>query len=248
MDHSARLDAVAREGAALVAAVAAGPLDAPVPSCPEFDVDALAAHVGEFCAFWTHALREGEDGLGARPTAPPPPEVGAGGRATWLEGRAGELMAALRATPATAAVWTWHPHDRTAAFVARRCSHELAVHRVDAQLARGPAEPVEATLAADGVDEALLVLSRSALAGRRLPGKGQTLHLHGTDHPAAEWLVTLEPDGVRAEHAHAKADLALRGATGDLEMLLYQRPTVGPVERFGDGGVLDAFHGLFTFT
>jgi uncharacterized protein (TIGR03083 family) len=248
MDHAARLDAVAREAAALVAAVAAGPLDAPVPSCPEFDVDALATHVGEFCAFWTHVLGEGADGLLARPAAPPSPPVGAGGRADWLEDRAGELVAALRAAPATAAVWTWYPQDRTAAFVARRCSHELTIHRVDAQLARGPAEPVEAPLAVDGIDEALLVLSRSARAGRRRPGTGQTLHLHGTDHPAAEWLVTLEPDGVRAEHAHAEADLALRGATGDLEMLLYQRPAVGRVERSGDGSVLDAFHGLFTFT
>jgi hypothetical protein len=33
----------------------------------------------------------------------------------------------------------------------------------------------------------------------------------------------------------------------DLEMLLYQRPPVGPVEQMGDKAVLDLFHREFTF-
>ena len=46
---------------------------------------------------------------------------------------------------------------------------------------------------------------------------------------------------------HAKGDLALKGAVSDLEMVLYQRPTVGEVQRFGDDAVLPAFHHVFTF-
>ena len=46
---------------------------------------------------------------------------------------------------------------------------------------------------------------------------------------------------------HAKADLALRGAVSDLELVLYQRPTLGDVERLGDESVLAAWQRVFTF-
>ncbi len=149
-------------------------------------------------------------------------------------------------------MWTWHPTDHTAAFVARRASHELAVHRVDAQLGAGTAvDPVAPALAADGIEEIFVLMSEGAArtaAGRQAGDRrGQTLHLHGTDHDAAEWLLTFEPGGVRVDRAHAKGDLALRGAVSDLEMLLYQRPPIGEVQRFGDEAVLDLFHREFTF-
>ena len=81
---------------------------------------------------------------------------------------------------------------------------------------------------------------------QRHPVRGETLHLHGTDRDD-EWLLTLDPDGLRVERRHAKADLALRGAVSDLELLLYQRPTLGEVERLGDERVLDAWQRVFTF-
>src|SRR5262249_19561704 len=162
------------------------------------------------------------------------------------------LVGELRATEPATAVWTWHPTDHSAAFVARRAAHELAVHRVDAQLAaRGAAGPVDAALAADGIDEAFVLQAHAPgrAATEAVPGDraGQTLHLHGTDHAPAEWLVTFAPEGVTVERSHAKGDLALRGAVSDLEMVLYQRPPTGTVERFGDPAVLDLFHREFTF-
>ncbi|HEX8803808.1 MAG TPA: maleylpyruvate isomerase family mycothiol-dependent enzyme [Acidimicrobiales bacterium] len=253
LDHETQVDAVAREAGALVDAVAAGPLDARVPTCPDFAVDDLARHVGQFCGFWTHVLLEAT----GRPPSPfdDPDDLGdpaAGGahRADWLRPIVDHLVDALRSTPPDTPTWTWHPTRRTARFVARRCSHELAVHRVDAQLARGAAEPVEAALAADGIEEIFVLLEnpvRSPLAPDGAAGR--TIHLHGTDHEPAEWLLTLDDSAtaVTVERTHAKGDLALRGPVGDLEMLLYQRPTVGEVARFGDEAVLAAFHHRFTF-
>ncbi|CAN5782702.1 maleylpyruvate isomerase family mycothiol-dependent enzyme [soil metagenome] len=243
MEHDARVDAVERELDALVAAVGAGPLAARVPTCPDFAVDDLAKHVGEFCGFWAHVLCEG-----TRRPKTPFPEVGPEGRAGWLAALAGHLVSELQATPPETPVWTWYEPDRSAAFVARRCSNEVAVHRVDAQVARGAADPVEAELAADGIDEISVFLEADGPDGQRgTPGSGQTLHVHGTDHQPAEWLITLDPGGVRITREHAKGDLAIKGAVSDLEMLLYQRPTVGPVERFGDPAVLEAFYRAFTF-
>lgn len=57
-------------------------------------------------------------------------------------------------------------------------------------------------------------------------GEGETLHLHAFD-PAAEWTLTLTPEGLAVERGHTKADLALRGAASDLELLLYDRPPPG---------------------
>ena len=75
---------------------------------------------------------------------------------------------------------------------------------------------------------------------------GETLHLHATDS-GDEWLLTLEPGRIEVAREHAKADLALRGAVSDLELVLYQRPPVAGVERFGDERVLDAWYREFKF-
>jgi hypothetical protein len=146
-------------------------------------------------------------------------------------------------------VWTYYPPDQTAAFVARRTCHEIAVHRVDLQRVRGEAEPIAPEVAVDGIDEILEVLvpTRRDLEERLSGASGRTLHLHGTDTDGAEWLLTLAPDGLGVRREHAKGDLALRGATGDLELLLFQRPPWGEVQRFGDDTVLDEFHRVFTF-
>jgi uncharacterized protein (TIGR03083 family) len=249
VEYVAQVDALEREIAGLIDAVAAGPLEARVPTCPEFTVDGLAVHVGTFCGWWTHNLCEGT----GRPKTPFADDVGPEGRVEWLHTIAGHLVTELRATPPDTVVWTWHPPDQSAAFVARRTSHELAIHRVDAQLARGAAKPVDPELAADGIEEVFLLATspnaETRVGSRRAarPSTRTTLHLHGTDYSPAEWFLTLERDGITVTREHAKGHLALKGRVSDLEMLLYQRPTVGEVDRFGDESVLAAFHREFTF-
>jgi uncharacterized protein (TIGR03083 family) len=238
VDRTAHIDAVDRESAALADALAAGPRDARVPSCPDWSVAELAEHVGRFTGFWTHVLCEGT----GRPKPPAPDPPAEGDLGDWYRELRDHLVEELRATPPETEVWTWKPDDQTPAFVARRAAHELAVHRVDAQLARGPHAPIEPALASDGIDE-ILMLARVA---DRTEGDGQTLHLHGTDRDD-EWLLTLAPSGLEVERAHGKADLALRGAVSDLELLLYHRPPVGTVEHLGDDAALAAWHGAFAF-
>jgi MDMPI C-terminal domain len=173
-------------------------------------------------------------------------------RRDWVSPLAQLLVQGLQATPPDTPVWTWYEPDRTAAFVARRCANELSIHRYDAQSARDACEPIDRAMAVDGIDEMVtrLVLTRD----RTGQARGQTIHIHGTDsdaagddRPPAEWLVTLHPDRVDAVRQHAKGDLALRGSVSDLELLLYGRPTLGPVERLGDASVLDVWYREFSF-
>jgi uncharacterized protein (TIGR03083 family) len=239
IDH---IDAAEGQLDGLCAVAAAGPTAAPVPTCPDWTVADLASHVGQFCGFWAHVLCEGSGR--PKPSFPDPPAGEA--IAEWLAAVSPMLIAELRATPAETPVWTWYEPDQTAGFVARRAAHELSIHRYDAQSARGRCDPIDAEVAADGIDELLGTL---VVAGRRSGGAtGQTLHVHGTDDGVpAEWLVTLGADAVEVQRQHGKGDLALRGAASDLELLLYGRPTLGAVERFGDPSVLDTFYREFTF-
>jgi len=250
MDHADHVAATAREIDDLLAALAAGPLSAPVPTCPGWTAADLAGHVGWFSTRWRDHLRGGDYEDAVRPAdvaAPAGDEAAIG----WLRQLTGDLLAELRAAPPDARVWTWYPPDQTAGFVARRCSHELAIHRYDAQSVRRTCAPIAPELAIDGIDEMLDVLSLFAYA--KNVGTGQTVHLHGTDDPsvlgagAAEWFIRLEPERPVATHEHAKGDLALRAGVSDLELLLYGRPPLGEVQRFGDESLVDLLHQTFKF-
>jgi uncharacterized protein (TIGR03083 family) len=238
VDAAAHIEAVERESATLVGALADGPLDATVPSCPEWTVADLGAHVGNVVGVWSHVLCEAT----GRPKPPVPDAPVDGDLAGWFRGCAAALVEELRATPPDVAVWSWMPDDQSPGFVARRMAHEVAVHRVDAQLARGAAAAIDADLAADGIEEVLLITQQQEPP----VGEGQTLHLHGTDR-GDEWLLTLGRDGLGVERRHGKGDLALRGSVSDLELVLYQRPPSGPVEHLGDDEVLAAWYQAFTF-
>ncbi|HZU71587.1 MAG TPA: maleylpyruvate isomerase family mycothiol-dependent enzyme [Acidimicrobiales bacterium] len=230
---------VAREVGVLTTAFErVGPGD-PVPTCPDWKVLDLATHLGEFIGFWTHVLCEGT----GRPKTPWNPAP-ANDLAPWFAEIGGHLVAELAAASGDTPVWTWSPTDQTAGFVARRCAHELTVHRVDAELVSGSHGPIDPDIAADGIDEMFMIATDGPRAGAA--GNGETLHVHGTDRPA-EWFVTLAPTGTTVEARHEKADLALRGPVAELELLLYQRPTSAGIERLGDEGVLDAWYRVFTF-
>jgi uncharacterized protein (TIGR03083 family) len=211
-----------------------------VPTCPDWTLADLTKHLGEFAGFWTHVLCEGT-GTAKTPYTDPP---SGSALAPWFEEVSPHLVARLRATPPDTEVWTWKKDDQSARFVARRCANELAVHRFDAQTARETAKPIEAALAADGIDEIFVMIE--AVPEPSGKASGETLHLHATDS-GDEWLLTLHGDRVEVDRRHAKADLALRGAVSDLELVLYQRPPVADVERLGDEGVLDVWYREFTF-
>ena len=241
MRYVEHVDAVEVEIGAITEALGAGDLDARIPSCPDWTVAELAEHITNFSALWAHVLCEG--------TGRPKPPFGAmpsgtDAVAAWFETAGRDLVAELRATTPDTTVWTWDPEDQSAAFVARRAAHELSIHRYDAQLARNRAQPIDAALAADGIDEIFAIASA---AGRRVP-TGQRRDVA----PARDGSGRRVGRGHHAERlrsrAHArKADLALRGAVSDLELTLYQRPTVGAVERFGSDDAFEAWTKAFTF-
>lgn len=244
MNYEDHVAAVEREVAALAEAFAAGRIEARVPTCPEWTVANLAHHVGGFTGFWSHVLCEAT-GRPRTEFAELPTDENFG---TWYGWLGTSLITELKATPPQQEVWTWAPGRNEASFVARRCAHELAVHRVDAQAARGTTAPIDGALAVDGIEEIFVMIEAWKAIGHAESGVGggQSLHVDATDREA-EWLVTLNPDGLDVRREHGRGDLALRGAVSDLELLLYDRPPIGSVDRSGQQEVLDAWYRAFHF-
>jgi uncharacterized protein (TIGR03083 family) len=239
VDLDAYLDAIARESAALADAAAVAGLDAGVPSCPDWTVADLVAHMGEILQ-WARITveRRARERIprSSLPVAPVGAEL-----LPWFRVQASELVDLLRVTEGATPVWSW-TDDHTAHFWFRRQANEVAVHRWDAQLAADDVRPIEASLALDGVDECLAMLPFRTR--EPVVGNGETVHLHCTDTPrgdGGEWFVTLGPAGPVTERRHAKGDVAARGAASDLDLFVWGRVPSSVFEVFGDSALLDRF-------
>jgi uncharacterized protein (TIGR03083 family) len=242
LDHDAFCAATATEIARFADLLDSADLATPVPTCPGWDLEALAKHVGVIHRWAAQMTRDGlTDRLDFREIEGRAQADGQS-RADWLRAGGDLLVGQLRAHSPHTAVWTWGPGG-TVGWWARRMTYETFVHRSDAVLALGGEPELAAVLAVDGVDEFLgnlLAAAAFAPAVDELRGDGETLHLHSTD-AEGEWMVTLTADGFTADHGHGKGDVAVRGAAVDLLLLVYGRRAADDVrlERFGDAALLD---------
>jgi uncharacterized protein (TIGR03083 family) len=241
MESSEYLAAVRRDTDAFLAAAAAG-LDAPVPSCPDWDVRALLVHLGGVHRWVTKIVREEAQARLPRDSTPAPDDD----PIAWLAAGADALLDVLKSTAPDVAVWNWAGAPEVASFWSRRMAHETAVHRWDAENAQGKAEPLgPPTLAADGLAEMVdTVLPR--LAGARELSVRGSLHLHCTDTPG-EWLVNVTDGVVQASPEHGKGDVALRGPASDLWLAVTNRAPLDGIDVFGDQKLARDWMDAFAF-
>ena len=229
------VDALRTEGAALVAAARRAGPDAPVPSCPDWTVSDLLGHVGSVLT-WQAVI------VGRRIAEPnfvfPSPPDDPAARADWVTAAVATLADVLTDADPAAPMWTL-AGPGTVAFWLRRAAHETSLHRVDAESAAGAVTPVDATLAADALDEYFTVVVGVRVRDR-MTGSGESVHVHCTDVPG-EWIVRLLPDGPEIERIHAKGDVAARGAASDLLLALRNRAGLDSVDVVGDVAVLEDF-------
>jgi uncharacterized protein (TIGR03083 family) len=208
------LQVIADESAAFLAAARLG-LDAPVPSCPGWDVRALVGHLARTHRYHAaHLVR----GVTAPPTAPspePPEDV-----VPWFEEGVQVLLTALRTTDPQAPAWNWAPHTpQVASFWARRMALETAVHRWDAQAAHGGGQPFAPDVAVDGVDEVLWVHRVADWADEPVTVQGVVavqLADTGTEH-----VVRVAPEGLTL--AAGAPDAVVQGSAGDVLLALWGR-------------------------
>lgn len=235
MGPDAYIAALERCGGELAEAAEEG-LDAPVPSCPGWDVAELVWHTGDVHRFWEQivSLRARDREAVREAERPDPSEL-----LLWFRDGLERLVRTLRGTDPSVEVWTWAA-QRNAGFVQRRMAQEMAVHAWDAQAAAGDRRPIETALAADGIDEFLdLFLPADP---ERLAAGRESVHLHATDG-GGEWTVTVGDGSVEVDRSHGKGDAAVRASSSNLLLLLWRRVSFAGVEAFGDRAALERFLG-----
>lgn len=229
--HPDELVAALRAESGVLARTAARDLDAPVPTCPEWDVRRLLNHLGRVHRWATTIVRVRAE---EPPKFPPRPEVV---DVEWFEEGVAELAAALEEAGPEEPIWTFPGGGGRSRFWFRRQAVETAIHRIDVQLAFGSHEPMDVELALAGIDEMLDVY----LTPRR-GDLGGTVHFHTTDSAHGEWTVLDDPDGsgLMIGHGHEKGDVALRTTASDLLLWLWGRPVPGDrLEVLGDATILE---------
>ena len=178
-----------------------GDLGSPVPSCPGWNLRALAAHLGGIHRWARSALTQPKPGRQSDDGPEPGVDLGA-----WFDEGARQLIDTLRHTDPAASCWTFGPPPRTAAFWFRRQANETAMHAWDAQRTiGGAATPFPPDLALDGVDEVVTMFVPRQIRRGRLSPPTQAVELRATDADGGlTWRLgqdEREPDAVLAARA-----------------------------------------------
>ena len=257
---------IAQESARFRQLVDAGPADARVPGCPEWDLADLGWHLADVQRWAANVVTTGQ------PAEPPAPNPAPATPAEALVQATEALLSALDAADPEAPGWNFSSGPQTKAFWFRRQALEVAVHRWDAESAVSddPA-PLDTAVAADLIDEYLKITLQRVIDRERIDLApmaaldGSDVHVHCTDTGglgvAGEWTFDVDraslgapgdngdrgPGRLEVVDEHRKAAVALRGPAADLALFLYNRVGADRVEVFGDPLVLAAWGPVLRF-
>lgn len=234
METNEFLVALERDSAAFVDACEVAGLTAVVPSCPGWTVADLLWHLIEVHDFWRTKVVEHRDSWEDHEQRPRPVDEGL--VAMYRRGRT-DLLTTLEQVNPAMSMWTWS-NDKTAGFVIRRMTHETAVHLWDATEAAGMVNPIEPTLASDGIDEFLMHFTGDVAEGA--PPVGGSVHLHCAD-VAGEWTLRQTDEGFAVAREHSKGDCAIRGSASDILLALWRRVPLSACDVVGDADVAARF-------
>jgi uncharacterized protein (TIGR03083 family) len=157
---------------AVLAVLATAELTEPVVACPGWTLRDLVEHLGGVHRWATQIVR----------TREPQPEVeqAVTDLAPWFAEGAQALIETLTAADPSDPCWSF-TRDRRVGFWHRRQALETSVHRWDAQRAIGEPDPIDPSLAADGVAEVVQLMTPRQIALERIPPLPVTVLLHATD-------------------------------------------------------------------
>jgi uncharacterized protein (TIGR03083 family) len=233
-------DGLRTHTSALASAAAGLAPDAPVPTCPKWQVRDLVGHIGQAHRWAAGIVRTGAPGATPDPLAAEPGTPD--NWASWLAAGVAELVNAVDETGADRPVWTYLG-ELPARFWLRRMLHDTVVHSADAAIAAGVEFTVAPEVGADTITEALEIMCDPAVARLKpelanLRGTGQTIQLRPTDVEPG-WLITRTPEGPTWTRTTADADLVVTAPIRDLLPVFFRRRSPDTVARTGDAALLD---------
>ncbi|TQK43020.1 uncharacterized protein (TIGR03083 family) [Streptomyces sp. SLBN-118] len=231
METARLIESLFHEGQLLAAAAAEAGPDAMVPTCPDWQVRDLLRHTGTVHRWATGFIAEGHTEY--RPFGEHS-ELDGDELVEWFREGHGLLVAALSEAPADLQCWTFMPAPSPLAFWARRQAHETAIHRADAESARGgKPSPVTAEFAADGIAELLTGFhGRSRSRVRSEAPRSLRVRPLDTDDVWTVWVSTDVPRTEPSEEG--PADCELSGTAEQLYLTLWNRLPLSAVSVAGE--------------
>ncbi|MFC9504037.1 maleylpyruvate isomerase family mycothiol-dependent enzyme [Streptomyces sp. NPDC057002] len=220
METAEFLRALESEGLLLAAAAEEAGTDAKVPTCPEWQVRDLVRHTGAVHRWAASYVAEGH--TERRPLGEAPDLDGAE-LVAWYRDSHRHLVGTLAGASPDVECWAFLPAPSPLAFWTRRQAHETAVHRIDAESARGGApSAVAPDFATDGIDELLRGFHARSRSRVRTP-EPRVLRVR-TEDTDAVWTVRLSSEPpVTTRGATDEAECELSGPAEQLYLALWNR-------------------------
>jgi uncharacterized protein (TIGR03083 family) len=150
---------------------------------------------------------------------------------SWYRQTNANLVRMLESAPADVQCFTFLPAATPLTMWARRQAAEVAIHRFDAESARGLTSDYAPQFSADMLDELLMGFAplQTDLAG----GAERVVHVHALDVDE-HWLVTIGRQRIETSREGGDADLVVTGTATDLNLFLWNRSPGSEVNLTGD--------------
>jgi uncharacterized protein (TIGR03083 family) len=243
---------IGSDSARLRAALATCDPGARVPGCPDWSAADLLGHHAGVLHFWATIIEQ-------RPVGPenleePEKPTAYDELLAFHEAQADRFVAALRAADPAEQAWSWAP-EQTVGFTFRRQAHEALIHRLDAEQTAGAVTPLDAGLAADGVDEALDVMFGGTPLWGTFAGNGRYVRVDIADAGESVWVETgrftgTDPDSgtshavddiSKVEPRDGEPDVVVSGPAAALDAWLWRRGDDAEITVTGDESVYATF-------
>lgn len=216
-------------------------LDARVPGCPDWDVEALLRHQGHVHRWAAKTIRERRQSWLREKFAGPeePAAIPA-----WFREGAVQLIEVLRTTPRSEVIYTFAPGPPGVAFWALRQANETSMHRWDAESAYGEQVAFEPAVAVELLTEWLRIVGDVV---HTTAGTGGTIRFAATDADV-DLTATL---GERVSSAPSSsagiADLTLEGTASELYLVSMNRLGTRGLRVAGATALLDDWRARVRF-
>jgi uncharacterized protein (TIGR03083 family) len=238
---------VASEGDKFATAAGKGDLTVDIEACTGWDMRSLVRHLGliHLWAAGTVVAAQDDwlDAMDIPDMARYWPELGSSWPddtelVSWYSATKDNLIGVLESAPADHQCFSFLPAPTPVTMWSRRQASEIAIHRFDAENARGIPSHFEPEFSADMLDELL-----SGFAQRPRHQKSaqieseQVLHVHADDVDQ-HWYLTIGPQGTETARGGGDADLTVTATATDLYLHMWNRTGDSTLAFTGDAGVM----------
>ena len=238
---------VASEGDRFAAAAEAGDLDAEISACEGWDMRTLVRHLG-LIHLWAagNVAFPSDDWLDADGIPDMGrywPELGSAwpddaDLVSWYRRTKENLVRVLESAPADHQCFSFLPAPTPVTMWSRRQASEIAIHRFDAEHARGMPSQFEPDFAADMLDELLAGFGPRPRLDELDVESDRVLHVHAHDVDE-HWYLTIGRSGIETSRDGDDADLTITADAAELYLLMWNRTDASTGQLTGDAELLN---------